>query len=101
MFFRSGVAMPRVIPTHLRFKKKTAYAVLSYKPYQYCILCCCQFLTAILFYCNAAMLFGTLQASFLVCKEPTKTQSIAIKKTVIPTATTIPLLQYKNCQKHT
>jgi hypothetical protein len=29
------------------------------------------------------------------------THSIAIKKTVIPTTTTIPLLQYKNCQKHT
>jgi hypothetical protein len=63
---------------------------------QLVVLCCCQFLTAILFYCNAAILFGTLQASFLICKEPTNTQSIAIKKTVIPTTTTIPLLQYKN-----
>jgi hypothetical protein len=68
-------------------------------PKGFVILCCCQFLTAILFYCNAAMLFGTLQASFLVCKEPCKHTKHSKKKTVIPTTTTIPLLQYKNCQK--
>jgi hypothetical protein len=71
-------------------------------PKAFVILCCCQFLTAILFYCNAAMLFGTLLFHFVTYQTAKpNTQSIAIKKTVIPTTTTIPLLQYKNCQKHT
>ena len=71
---------PRVYTHPALLKKKTAYAVQRCKPYQYCILCCCQFLTAILFYCNAAILFGTLQASYLICKEPTKHTKHSNKK---------------------
>jgi fumarate reductase subunit C len=54
------------------------------------------------FLCNAAILFGTLLFHFVTYQTAKpKSQSIAIKKTVIPTTTIIPLLQYKNCQKHT
>jgi hypothetical protein len=103
---RCGDATSYTHPSTLQEKK--AYAVLRYNPCQYCILCCCQFLTAILF--NAMQLYYlahslcpavTLSLSKCKAKEPSQSHKQCTKKTVIPTATTIPLLEYKNCQKHT
>ena len=69
-----------LIPTHLRFKKKTAYAVLCCKPYQYCILCCCQFLTTILFFAMQLYFLAHCKPRSSFAKSQPNTQSNAKKR---------------------
>lgn len=60
-------------------KEKTAYAVLHYKPYQYCILCCCQFLTAILLIAMQLYYLAHCKPHTSFAKSQSQTTSIAIK----------------------
>jgi len=66
----------------------------------------CHFVLLPIFNCNTFLLqcsYTFWHIASLVPRLQRARQSLkhSKKKTVIPTTTTIPLLQYKNCQKHT